>query len=537
MKKGAGIALGLICLTFLSAIIVSAQLPEIIDACGTITKQGLYQLNTNLEAEASCLIVESDGVTIDCNYHTITYAIKSSGSAISTDNTYGLRVMNCNIEQSASAQADSPAILLTNAGKHAIEGNTIITRGDKSPALMMTGLLETIVADNTFETEGQASPALASQSTYLNEFVSNTFKTYGPQSPAVQTSEETEVRFVGNVIYTKGESSHAFLAFKLGNASLDSNEITTEGEGTEGFRGERMRGDISFEANLLKSSGKGLHVTSEGNEESEFSLTLHGNSFLTEDKELTIEPGKNSLNLVDQAIGSYYISSTNLTIFTSNKTDIKFLNPIYAEGDNFMDDIKIDNNYAFVNSQGQQGFNVPAEITFYNLPLFTNPIIMKDNALCGAGCQALTLLTENPAVINVDSWSSYSIGEGILNIIIAPEGDDEEGGCITDWTCTSWGVCENNQQTRICSKIKASCVSTSQVKPGEIQECVSEIEPLSNSLPATSESSIISRITGAVTGVNERTGGFFGIGSFIVALVAAYGAVALHLSRKKARLG
>ncbi|VVB79801.1 Uncharacterised protein [uncultured archaeon] len=45
------------------------------------------------------------------------------------------------------------------------------------------------------------------------------------------------------------------------------------------------------------------------------------------------------------------------------------------------------------------------------------------------------------------------------------------GGCLTNWTCSSWTSCINEFQTRECIKEKPSCYADIKKKPSEIQNC------------------------------------------------------------------
>jgi|SRR3989338_10791921 len=45
------------------------------------------------------------------------------------------------------------------------------------------------------------------------------------------------------------------------------------------------------------------------------------------------------------------------------------------------------------------------------------------------------------------------------------------GSCLTNWTCSDWGFCNNGIQIRNCTKEKAYCYADLNKKPIESQNC------------------------------------------------------------------
>jgi hypothetical protein len=82
--------------------------------------------------------------------------------------------------------------------------------------------------------------------------------------------------------------------------------------------------------------------------------------------------------------------------------------------------------------------------------------------------------------------------------------------CAENWTCSSWGECNNGKQTRSCTDTK-KC-ETTKLKPVELRDCSVEGESGEQAIGALSNSKgVISRITGAVIGG--------GVGSWITAII------------------
>lgn len=102
---------------------------------------------------------------------------------------------------------------------------------------------------------------------------------------------------------------------------------------------------------------------------------------------------------------------------------------------------------------------------------------------------------------------------------------DNGGKCTSDYSCTEWSVCTDNQQTRTCALDRYNCIPRTE-KPIELQACSSQEQ-----VPVEEPTTLISRITGAVIGANQRTGGFL-IPVIFIALIGG-AAVALGVWRRR----
>lgn len=89
--------------------------------------------------------------------------------------------------------------------------------------------------------------------------------------------------------------------------------------------------------------------------------------------------------------------------------------------------------------------------------------------------------------------------------------------CFTQWTCTEWSECENNQQTRTCSKEIESCFAQG-MKPAETQEC-------------SSQQGFFSRITGAVIGA-LGTSGSIAVVIFLIVVIGGT-VIIVYVNKRK----
>ncbi|MCL6579097.1 MAG: DUF2341 domain-containing protein, partial [Candidatus Bathyarchaeota archaeon] len=98
-------------------------------------------MNANLNADGTCLIIDSDNVVIDCNSYTINYSAAESGYGIVADGFDNITIKNCKIQQSNSS-IQGFNIFLNNSDNSIIENNNL-TRG-KGGILAMNSFNATI---------------------------------------------------------------------------------------------------------------------------------------------------------------------------------------------------------------------------------------------------------------------------------------------------------------------------------------------------------------------------------------------------------
>ena len=148
-----------------------------------------------------------------------------------------------------------------------------------------------------------------------------------------------------------------------------------------------------------------------------------------------------NLSLSNNLSGNYFINLSgikyNITVsaelfsFKNPHGGVEFLQAI--NGSVVLNkDFIINNNFVYVNSFN---LNKPAKISFYNIPLFSNPKILRNGNECNytttPACFNFTSLNASIVIFNVSSWSNYSIGG---DYIIAYCGD---GTCNNGETCSS----------------------------------------------------------------------------------------------------
>jgi hypothetical protein len=153
--------------------------------------------------------------------------------------------------------------------------------------------------------------------------------------------------------------------------------------------------------------------------------------------------------------------------------------------------------YTSIDSSQISEFNKSANITLYNVS-FVDPQIMADGSLCNSSVCTLINYSGGIFVFNVTHFTNYSVEEGMYcgdgscnngescSSCAADCGSCSSGGgggggggggappkeeaCVPNWQCYSWGVCDNNQQSRACFDANA-CNNDTDMPPLE-RACV-----------------------------------------------------------------
>jgi len=175
-------------------------------------------------------------------------------------------------------------------------------------------------------------------------------------------------------------------------------------------------GSIFINNTILNSRGDAIYL--DGKKVS--NMTFIGNNISGTNLEYldlnVASENVNYLNFLNNLIGGYSFfgfGSSNVVIEDDNFGKIKFLANITGRGERFNDEVILGHNLASIDSDENQGFNIPAEVTLYNMPGdFENPAIFRNGEVCYE-CVALTGLNEETVMFEVPGAGSYKVAEDI----------------------------------------------------------------------------------------------------------------------------
>lgn len=193
-----------------------------VDACGTLSSaNSVYTLNQSISADATCITIGAENVTLDCAGYTITYGNVSAGYGI--DNIQGdydyLTVKNCNITKgNRSIGSDAGhdfnyGIYTQFANDLTIYNNTISTYGSDQnyPLYIHYTSTNTNITGNTLYADG-----------------------WGNNQYGIYINQPDVVTIHNNTIYTNNskagmDKSYGILLYTADNVTITDNVIKTDG--------------------------------------------------------------------------------------------------------------------------------------------------------------------------------------------------------------------------------------------------------------------------------------------------------------------
>ncbi len=128
----------------------------------------------------------------------------------------------------------------------------------------------------------------------------------------------------------------------------------------------------------------------------------------------------------------YYFSSFWGSVydnyFKNSEGTIHLIDTFNGTGTNLMEDLIIENNYAYINSANI--LTGISNVTFNNMPMdFVSPQIKRDGSPC-LDCVAYTDLNDATVIFGVSGFSEYEIGENLVCGIIPESNYTIVGGLI-----------------------------------------------------------------------------------------------------------
>ena len=302
--------------------------------------------------------------------------------------------------------------LTTNSSNNNITENYIIANGaTTSYGVYLLGIANAPVNNNTMDNNRIQTRCLAAVSNCSGIYLQNNAN-FNKVTENNITTHGTKYNYG---IYLLGTA-----ALGLNSTLIDSNYILTYSPFDNGiFLSSYSNSTVN--SNIINVLNADRIIIDSGYSNN----NLTNNSFLNRnyayyDINFT-SPGNNLTWFIDQYLENYTFTGAGgkINVKNSQYGQINFIVAVNKSGTNFSNDIKISNNFVYVNS-AQTGLNKSANITLYNLPVnFTNPIILKDGFACSVGvCYNFTSLNAGNVSFNVSSWSNYSVVENLPDLFI-----------------------------------------------------------------------------------------------------------------------
>ncbi|MCK5641967.1 MAG: right-handed parallel beta-helix repeat-containing protein, partial [Gammaproteobacteria bacterium] len=398
----------------------------LIKGCG-VTLTWNVTLHEDLNATGICLMMGANSLYLNCSGYALTG--DGTGNGFRIQSRTGVTIKNCvfeNFEDSMYVLSSQDITLLNNTARYNTNHGAYISSVNDSV------LERNIIHGNAFT--GSTITGGKRNNITNNTFYNNTVSIALYGGLYVTNSKNTTIDY-NNLSYDKSDRG-----IELVNSNdTDIFNNTFEANKLDGIRlissyNVEIKENI-FQNGLSNQPGINLYCSSAAN--ACRGIHIHNNTFTNHDNCVTVgtsgavytrdvnissnyfsgcDPAvtinSNSRNtsvenniftgsvsqdlylwqpkdvyLLDNVIEPYYVYQTdNLTIENSSTGKIEFLQQVatsaasgsYLIGSGSSSDIAIDNNYTYVDSTNEPGFNVSANITMYNLAFGSTPTVYAD---------------------------------------------------------------------------------------------------------------------------------------------------------------
>lgn len=496
---------------------------EELDTCGVISESGTYVLTQDIRAQGECLRIEAPYVYLACNSHALRYGQSESGMGMYGRDLRRVAFSDCAIEQVRPFD-NSDALQILDTERVFIGNVSIETKGDVSRGINADEVGELLV-QGTITTSGDGSHGIDASSV-RGGTVDAEVSTSG-ESHALFLEEVSGLRFSGTLIAT-GTGSAAHI---LESTNFLASGFTALSKGDEIFVIKGKTNAFVLNNGTILGKGKGLVIDTSSVESSHAGWIKDLNIVSKEGLVITSIDNASRLYIIDSSIKqfSFPLSGALITLSKSDAGSITFEQPVPLSGTDLENTMYIGPNFVQVLTGSEQPFYNPSLVTLMNIPSFVNPVILHNGAVC-TDCVNVSSLHDETVMFSVQSWSNYTIAEADVAGENQAPVPDNDGGCVTSWSCSEWSECSEGQQNRVCSKLRSHCIVPSYLEtPATIQTC--ELQAVE--VASEEDSGFISTITGAVVGVIQQPGSLFIAAIFIATLIGL--AVAVPVARMRTK--
>ncbi len=401
-----------------------------INSCVPIDKslrQYVLTSDINFDGE-SCIKITSPNVVLDCRGYSVQGSNGGKAIEILASNVI---VRNCDAGVN-SLDVDSVAISAIDVKNIRILGSS--THGSYK-GILFENVTNSIVKD--FYSEGDyKSIDLLSGSNY-NDF--ENMRIVNPEDIGIHMSyshynyfKNVEVSGAMYGVYLRLTSSfntfenlyshdnelRAFVLTVAGQNNTFINSVFANNE-----YGTKINGAANLKiVNSIFSNSEVYHVFSASS--ANRGLTFVNTQFINGEREpqydIRFDNGNPESIMFENTLVKKYIFADGLTSMKYVEDDfgeVDFSEGVLGgSGSELSRDIDLSYNLAIIDSDENQGLDVPATVTFYNmLGKFRNPIIFKDGVTCSE-CVPKTDLNGKTVVFDIPGAGRYWIGENLTSV-------------------------------------------------------------------------------------------------------------------------
>ena len=255
-----------------------------------------YTLANNVNSSGTCMTIDANNVTLDCQGKMINYSRQTDGNSVSVTGYNYTIIKNCRIAQGNSSTSNADAISFWYANNGTIQNNNITTSGGTSDCIYLGFSNSNTLTSNIITTFGGGYGIWLDISSASNTLTNNNITTlsFGIR---LGTGSSFSV-LTNNIITISGGNGYGILATAI-SSLLTSNTITTSG--TNGY-------------GIYLSPGSNSSITS--NNITTNGSSGHGIYFYIGSKSNTLTNN----NVTTSGSGAYalHLYRSNHSIFTNN---------------------------------------------------------------------------------------------------------------------------------------------------------------------------------------------------------------------------
>jgi parallel beta-helix repeat protein len=262
--------------------------------CGILDQPNkIYALTQDISSNGTCFTVAADNVTLDCQGHTITYAINQSGNGIRISGKNHTTVKNCIIIQTNNTVQQAQAFMLDSSNHNQLINNTITTNGSSysNGINIQSYSTNNTITENRITTFNLQSRGIMFDSYSNKNTISNNNITITASGSSLQNAPFGIVlrtvdnnTITGNRITTTGTYGDGVIILSGNGNNFTDNIISTSGANADAlylFKFESNVENNIFVNNILRAINGFDFISVGASNNTIINMTFNGSSYPT----------------------------------------------------------------------------------------------------------------------------------------------------------------------------------------------------------------------------------------------------------------